>query len=461
VKRLFCVISTSALTLALAACNLNNGSSASPPPWDTTNGNGATAGDGRVKLEWTPTAGVEYWLFTASDAALTAFNWISLANSHAYVGATSPYYVCGMYNDTTYYFATNGRIDRGPGGPSSSTIDATPYNAATHSNGWRVGDMIASSINGLGYASLTTCGNNALISAEGKFAAVGANGAIYTSVDGKTGWTPWPIPNFTANLNAITGYAANQNNSTDPALRWIAVGDGGAVAYFDGSTWLEGSAPGSAANPNTNTLNAITHVASVYTAVGNAGTIMTSSDGITWSSHTASSGTTNNLHGVTHGIIYVAVGDAGTIITSGDGATWSAIQNSPTTNNLHQVSAFTSIYGTIYVAVGDAGTVVVSKDGGATWTAATTPPATTAALTGIAVESQVSYVATPVADTSLGFITTAQFVAVDANGNAYTSVNGYVWTTAVATGATDLAAMVSSGFGYLAAGNSGVTSYAF
>ncbi len=468
-KNWFSLFGASALTLSLGACGLGNGSSAPPPPWDSATG-GATAGDGRVLLRWDPTPGVDYWLFMATDASLTAFNWISLSNAHAYINATSnatsPYYVCGLYNDTTYYFATNGRIDGGPGGTSSTTISATPFNAATRSNGWSTGTIsgtISGDINGLGYTSLTTCSNNAAISASGMFAAVGANGAIYTSDDGKTNWMPHPIVNFTTNLNAVTGYAANQNNIANPSLRWIAVGDGGAVVYFDGNNWLEGNAPGSAANSNTQTLRAITHVLSTYTAVGDAGTVISSTDGITWTTHTASSDTTNNLNGIAHGALYVAVGDAGTIITSVDGNTWTRrIPTTTVTANLHQVTSFVGYYGTIYVAVGDAGTVVVSKDGGATWETATAPPATSnTALVGITAESQFSYVWPLVADPLLGFITLAQFVAVDSNGNAYTSVNGFEWSAAIPTNAANLNTLVSSGFGYVAAGNGGTTAYAF
>ena len=58
-----------------------------------------------------------------------------------------------------------------------------------------------------------------------------------------------------------------------------------------------------------------------FISVGDSGTILTSSDnGTTWDNRT--SGTTNNLWGVTYGNgIYVVVGD-GTILTSSDGITW-------------------------------------------------------------------------------------------------------------------------------------------
>ena len=126
---------------------------------------------------------------------------------------------------------------------------------------------------------------------------------------------------------------------------------------------------------------------------------------------------------------------------------------------------FASSYGSIYVAVGDAGTIVTSKDGGVTWITQTTPIVSN--LVGIAAETQLVYVATPVVDPSLGFISIAQFVAVDNTGNAYTSPNGYTWTSVpvstgtTSTNATSLNALVSSGFGYVAVGNAGATASAF
>ena len=161
---------------------------------------------------------------------------------------------------------------------------------------------------------------------------------------------------------------------------------------------------------------------------------------------------------MTHGGIYIAVGDSGTILTSGDGNTWTA-QTSGTTNNLRQVTSFNSIYGSIYVAVGDAGTIVTSINGGATWI--TQPAPTGSNLVGITVETRAVDPATAIKDGSLGFISTAQFVAIDSAGNAYTSVNGYTWSAAIPTGAASLNALVSSGFGYVAAGNAGATAYAF
>jgi photosystem II stability/assembly factor-like uncharacterized protein len=412
-------------------------------------------------LTWTASPGVDYWIFSDTDPGLTAFNVTGL-NQYIHQSAATPFYMCGLFNGTLsngtvsplpYYFAANGRINGGPGGPSSPTISAAPYNASAAA--WTIGSTpLSSNLYGVGYASLTTCANNAT-SATGIFVAVGASGAIFTSTDGQ-GWTPYAPPtSFSTDLYAVTGYTAYLNNPSNPGLRWVAVGAGGASIYsLDGLGWYVGNPYNSAssANPNNYALRSITHVGGTFYAVGDVGTILSSTDGITWTSHT--SGTANNLNGVNHGTNYVAVGNSGTILTSGDGNTWTAHTLSPAiTSNLRQVTSV----GSIIVAVGDTGTIVTSKDGGATWTAQTLTSAPN--LVGVAAESQ--FVENAVADTSLGFIANAQFVAIDRVGNAYTSPNGLTWSNPVSTGTTSLNALVSSGFGYVSAGNAGATAYAF
>jgi len=59
----------------------------------------------------------------------------------------------------------------------------------------------------------------------------------------------------------------------------------------------------------------------LFVSVGESGTILTSSDGITWTERT--SGTPKELYGVTYGNgLFVTVGFFGTILTSPDGITW-------------------------------------------------------------------------------------------------------------------------------------------
>jgi hypothetical protein len=481
VKKLLCVLTVAIVTPLLGGC-FETGSSAPPPPWLPS-----TSGDGRVKLEWTPTAGVEYWVFSATDPSLTAFNWTGLPNAMAVVAAPTPTYMCGLVDEVngtalTYYFATNGRINGGPGGPSSPTISATPYNAATASNAWKLNTSFSANVYGLGYASLTTCANNTALSATGTFAAVGAGGAIFTSPDAIS-WTGQSSP-VTTNLNAVAGYATNLNNATTPGLYWAAVGDGGKAVYrTDGINWTAGT------STTTQNLRSIVHVAGgTFYAVGDSGTIMSSTNnGMTWTSVSSTPTTSHNLNGVsyTNGL-YVAVGDGGTILTNS--SNWvplpysapptSGLQpasTSPTTQNLRQVAAIATVYGSIYVAVGDNGTIVTSDSylHNGRWTLVSSPnvPAS-ASLVGVTVEprgveTQTAYTTAPAVDPWLGFISAAQFVAMDSSGNTYTSINGYDWTASTGTGMAACTTciwmnpLISSGFGYVAAGDNGQTAYAF
>jgi len=112
-----------------------------------------------------------------------------------------------------------------------------------------------------------------------------------------------------------------------------------------------------------NILNAVTWSGTQFVAVGGPGTVLTSPDGITWTSRT--SGTGNALYGVAwSGTQFVAVGSGtgGIILTSPDGITWTS-RTSGTQSFLSSVTWS----GTRFVAVGSMGTILTSPDG-ITWT---------------------------------------------------------------------------------------------
>ena len=74
---------------------------------------------------------------------------------------------------------------------------------------------------------------------------------------------------------------------------------------------------------SSSTDNTSTTSSPLYISVGDNGTILTSSDGSTWTSRT--SGITNRNWGVTYGnSTFVAVGVSGTILTSSDATTWTS-----------------------------------------------------------------------------------------------------------------------------------------
>jgi hypothetical protein len=412
------------------------GTSALPPPAFT-----ATAGDGRVVLNWTADPGVEYWLFAATDPSITATVWAGLANSQAYPLAVAPFYICGLPDGTQYWFAANGRVNGGPAGPSSPTISATPHYGG---DSWSVNSPLSQNLYGVGYVNLTTCGNNSN-NAAGNFAAVGGSSAIYTSADGVS-WSSRTAPaGFSNDFFAVDGYAANLNNPANPGLRWVSVGDGGAIVYSnDGVSWI-GARAYDLANP---ALRSLVHAGAAFVAVGDTGTILYSADGLVWTAY--SSGTSANLRGVAHGAIYVAVGDNGTLLTSADGITWAA-HASGTSSTLRHVTSL----GSTYVAVGDNGAIVVSMDGGSTWSAQS-PLAGAPSLVSVAAQSQLLAGATVV-----GTTVNSRFVVVDSSGNAYTSADGINWSGAIGTGIQGLNAVASSGYGFVAGANAGATAASF
>ena len=96
----------------------------------------------------------------------------------------------------------------------------------------------------------------------------------------------------------------------------------------------------------------------LFITIGDSGTLLTSQDGITWTSRT--SGTSKNLRSIAFDGIntLVAVGFSGTILSSSDGTTWTS-RTSGTTKNINNV-----FYGNSkFFAVGDNGTTVQSSDG--------------------------------------------------------------------------------------------------
>lgn len=190
------------------------------------------------------------------------------------------------------------------------------------------------------------------------FVAVGASGTILASNDG-------------------TNWSARTSGATN-ALYGVAYGDVGGVPTFvaaglhinanstssgtfitstnGGATWVVNSV-----FPPDDILKRVTGVSGVgFVAVGTAGSIYTSKDGLTWKSRT--SGTANQLSGLAFGNGgLMAVGQFGTALTSPDAKTWST-NDTGVTANLNAVT-----YGNdTFVAVGDTGLTLTSTSG-ASW----------------------------------------------------------------------------------------------
>jgi hypothetical protein len=120
----------------------------------------------------------------------------------------------------------------------------------------------------------------------------------------------------------------------------------------------------------------VTYANGTFAAVTSQGNLLTSNNGLNWSSQAIDSGVW--LVSITYGNgIWVAVGAQGTILESPDLKTW-VHATSATSNKLNGV-----LYnGTVWVAVGEAGTIVTSSDA-QTWTLQPAIPGVTGYLHGI------------------------------------------------------------------------------
>ncbi len=147
---------------------------------------------------------------------------------------------------------------------------------------------------------------NAIDHGDGRFVAVGDEGAVAWSDDGI--FFEDAVPAVTEPLLSVA-YGANT---------WVAVGDAGVIVRSpDGIGWTEksdGTGPGAG-----NTLFDVAWGGDVFVAVGDDGRRIRSTDGITWVGDLVQG---SNLFSVTwDGFGFVAVGE-GLVSTSPDGVLW-------------------------------------------------------------------------------------------------------------------------------------------
>jgi hypothetical protein len=108
--------------------------------------------------------------------------------------------------------------------------------------------------------------------------------------------------------------------------------------------------------PTTVDLQAVTALGDLLVVAGAQGTVLTSRDGLAWSTHRApTTAFLSSLEAFPGGL--VAVGDQGTILTSPDGSTWTP-RRSGTTNWIYRVRYL----GNRLVAVGQNGALFTSPD---------------------------------------------------------------------------------------------------
>jgi hypothetical protein len=252
--------------------------------------------------------------------------------------------------------------------------------------------------------------------------AAGGDGSIFTSPDGNT-WT-----NHTSRTTGWLQGVAYGNG------QFVVVGEQGPapsddatiVTSPDGLTWSDRSPP--TAYPS-----AVAYGNGRFVAVGINGAILTSFDGINWSSTT--SAPAEDLHGITYGNHqFVAVGfdernETGAALSSPNGVTWT--RHAGTTNNLSAITygngQFVAVGGSAYYYYPNSHSTILASPDGNTWTSRN--PGTTNTLEGIIYGNNL-------------------FVAVGSDSTVLTSVDGMTWTQQ-----TSSALQYVDNFGGIAYGN--------
>lgn len=160
-----------------------------------------------------------------------------------------------------------------------------------------------------------------------------ATSRIVTSLDGST-WETQPGALSRFGLNAIT-------NNTDLI---VIVGDNAQIFYgMNGSNWTLATITGSAI---TTSIKSVVYGNDMFVAVGTAGLILKSTDGITWSQITNSAITTKNLHNVMFdGSFFYVSGDDDTILRSVDGSAWTSQSNLASTDPTYIVKGSDFLFG--------------------------------------------------------------------------------------------------------------------
>ena len=328
-----------ALTCLLIAGCGGPGSASSAVPTNFT----VTPGENRVTLRFDTQPGLSYWAFYEPGSTVS----IGDANATVATNLGSPGVVAGLVNGTQYAFLVNGHNKDGRGGPPSAVVTATPR-LLSPATPWTVG------------TPLTTHDLRSIAFGDNYFVAVGDGGTIltaaydYTDPGGVTGWVqPASLPTTTANNMVCVLY---------DGVRFVALAADGTVVRSDNTdlaTWAIAGTTGSLQS-----MNAVAYGAGVYVAVGSGGTIERNTNAAsgTWTAQT--SGTKQNLYGVSYlNGMFVAVGDGGTLLTSPDGIAWTSRVTDIAGALRHSAYGLGSGATTaLYVAVGDAGAVVSSTD---------------------------------------------------------------------------------------------------
>jgi len=193
---------------------------------------------------------------------------------------------------------------------------------------------------------------------DGRFVAVGENGVIAYSTDGRN-WTRSENGAFDSNKIFAVTYGSGL---------FIAGGQNGVMAYStDGTNWIQVNGAF-----DTEDIRGIAYGDGMFIAVGHAGRMAHSADGINWTRVIEKPIGENKFYAVTYGDgTFVAVGENGGIAFSANGTNWTPVQypaNPFYTDSLLDTDIRSVAYGNEqFIAVGDYGRWASSADGITWW----------------------------------------------------------------------------------------------
>lgn len=271
----------------------------------------------------------------------------------------------------------------------------------------------------------------------------------YTSADSPavvSAWSPfsqfetspvfaqqWALRDSTYNY---FGYNYINNNGS----RWIAVDSYGRTVYSDDAiSWKQGGTLGSVVIGIFLEVNALAYGNNLWLTVGDKGALTaytSSNNGISWSLPTNTGITSNKLYSVAFGAgVFVAVGNTGTIQTTTNGSAW-------TTRTSGTTARLTSIIwdGTKFVAVGDG--VVLTSTTGTTWTSVAMPSVP---------NPQIAYLAGPTPRYLVVSSVSTRPGGISGTATPYVSTNLTSWTST--TIPTPSVGVIAAGNGVFTAGS--------
>ncbi|MDB6120983.1 MAG: hypothetical protein JWO08_4764, partial [Verrucomicrobiaceae bacterium] len=193
-----------------------------------------------------------------------------------------------------------------------------------------------------------------------EFSGVAFNGARFVTLGYKGIFGSSVSDSFT--FGTMTGGLANSHMNAAASRstgQLVAVGDGGLAAISQaGLTWAATSSTSVSVN-----LNGIIFAKGAYYAVGESGTILLgtvndTTSTVAWTP--ISSGSTNTLQSIAYnGSLFLAVGNNGTVLSSPDGVFWEDLNP----GGLPDLTGITWT-GSQFIVVGAGGTILTSPDGG-------------------------------------------------------------------------------------------------